>query len=301
MTEPATRVDDDDGELGVIALVLTHNSRRAVQRCLGAIGRQTSPPSAVLVVDNASDEPIADLLVDSRGSQVLRLAENLGPAGGYAAALEAFLTSSYDIAWVMDDDCEPRPDSLDTLLAAYTPRRVLLSKMIDRDTGEVVNTHGWCGVLLPRLVVESVGVPTAELFWWTEDTEYLQWRIPRAGFELVRCEHAIVEVSRARTAADKPAWKYYYEARNQVYFRLWTQHFSGRGTVPRYLKARVRLWRAARSVLKLAARSVLRERQGRMRKAGMVVYGALDGTRRRLGRTVVPDDAHRPVISGSGE
>jgi GT2 family glycosyltransferase len=294
-------VDDTVGELGVIALVLTHNSRRAVQSCLDAIGRQTRPPSAVLVVDNASDEPIGDLLDDSSRSRVLRLDENLGPAGGYAAAFEAFVSSRYDVAWVMDDDCEPHPDSLEALLEAYAPRRVLLSTMIDRDTGEVVNTHGWCGVLLPRLVVESVGVPTPELFWWTEDTEYLQWRIPRAGFELVRSEHAIVEITRARASADKPAWKYYYEARNQVYYRLWTQRFSGPGPVPRYLTVRVRVWRAARSVLKLGARAVWRERRGRTRKSGMVLYGALDGTRRRLGRTVRPDDAHRPVISGSRE
>lgn len=279
----------------VLAVVLTHDGRPGLERCLGAIARQTAPAARVLVVDNASSVPVDDLVEAVRG-EVLRLAENAGPAGGYAAALRAFEASTYGFAWVMDDDCEPRADSLAALLSRAAPDRVLLSSMIDRDTGEVSNTQGWCGVLLPRAVVAKVGVPAAELFWWTEDTEYLQWRIPRAGFDVERCNDAVIAVSRTRGSDEKPAWKYYYEARNQVYYRLWTQRPGDERPRPRHLRFRVRVWRAARSVAKLAVRAVWRERARRPAKVTLIARGTWDGIWRRLGRTVAADDPHRPVI-----
>src|SRR5204862_401715 len=82
----------------------------------------------------------------------------------------------------LDADCVPTPDALAAQLAITTRAPVVLARMVDRDSGEIVDTHGWCGVLLAREVVETVGIPDPALFWWNEDTEYLQWRIPRAGF-----------------------------------------------------------------------------------------------------------------------
>ena len=154
-------------------------------------------------------------------------------------------------------------------------------------------------MLIARRVVESVGVPNPALFWWTEDTEYLQWRIPRAGFAVVRSDCARVVVSRSRTTDEKPAWKYYYETRNQVYYRLHTQRPESREAVPRHLTARVRWWRALRSVSKLATRAATREHRQRLVKVNMVIRGALDGLAGRLGRTVAAVEFDRPVTGPS--
>src|SRR5205823_1041867 len=137
---------------------------------------------------------------------------------GYAAGLADFLSGTASFAWLMDDDCQPAPDALERQLEAMGGRpQAVLAMMVDDNTHAETNTHGWCAVLLDRKVVETVGVPNADLFWWTEDTEYLQWRIPRAGFTTIRARDAIVRVGRSRDDQAKPAWKYYYEARNQTY------------------------------------------------------------------------------------
>ena len=278
----------------VQAVVLTYNAPHALARCLEAIAAQSVQPASILVVDNASELPVDDVVADHDGARVLRLERNLGPAGGYARGLEAFVGSTFEWAWLMDDDSVPAPDALEQLLVGANPRQVQLSAMVDRATGRRDDTHGWCAVLIPRLVVEEVGGPREDFFWWAEDTEYLQWRIPSAGFETVRCERAIVEVSRARVDATKPPWKYYYEARNQVYFRLYVQH-----QIPdepfRHLRPRVRAGRAARAVFTLAVRALLREDSRRPTKLWMVCRGAFDGIRRRLGQQVVPDDPDRPM------
>jgi rhamnopyranosyl-N-acetylglucosaminyl-diphospho-decaprenol beta-1,3/1,4-galactofuranosyltransferase len=151
-------------------------------------------------------------------------------------------------------------------------------------------------VLLRRRVVERAGVPDAELFWWTEDTEYLQWRIPRAGFSVVRAPEATVRVNRSRDDTEKPAWKYYYEARNQTYYRLHTQRVAAPRPRPRHLRARVRWWRALRSLTRLSARAVTRESHGRGTKLAMIARGTYDGVRGRLGITVIADRSDRPLV-----
>ena len=128
--------------------------------------------------------------------------------------------------------------------------------MVDDTSGAVVNTQGWCGVLIPREIVADVGIPNEALFWWTEDTEYLHWRIPRAGYRVERSESArVARRCGIERPTSKPPWKYYYECRNQVHYRLHTQRPSSDEAVPRHLTRRVRGWRAARAAGKLSVRA----------------------------------------------
>jgi GT2 family glycosyltransferase len=279
-------------QAAVTAIVVTHNSLAAVTRCLDAVAAQTHAPARVLVIDNASDAEVPDGL--PLDPTVIRLPENLGPAGGFARGLRAFLDGPGDYAWLMDDDCFPFADGLDQQLAVASENSVVLATVVD--DGEVVRGHGWWGALIPRVIVERVGLPREDFFWWTEDTEYLQWRIPRSGGSVTWTEAPVMEISRGRRDASKPVWKYYYESRNQVYFRLWVQR-TDRRPKPRHLKLRVRAWRSGRSVSKLAVRSLVREHDQRAEKLWMVGRGTIDGILGRLGRRVPVGDADRPIIA----
>jgi len=296
------------GARDVTAVILTYNSRAALHRCLDAVRTQSPLPTAVVVVDNDSAEPVDDLVADVPGGRVLRLPKNLGPAGGYAAGLRAFLETSGSWAWVLDDDCRPRPDALAVVLVTAESsnrarRPLVLARAIDADTHEPIPGMGWWGVLVPREAVEEVGVPNEALVWWTEDTEYLQWRIPGAGFPVLESAAAVVEVSRTRAPGAKPPWKFYYESRNQVYHRLWVQRrdpaLPRPRPTPRHLKVRIRVRRAWQAVWRLGARALFAERTGRIRKLGMVAWGAVDGVRGRLGETVPLGAADRPEIGQS--
>ena len=281
----------------VLAVVLTYDAPEALRACLGSIARQTPPPAAVLVVDNASAPP-AEVSDDDGAVSILRLPDNTGPAGGYAAGLRAFLASGHAWVWLVDDDSTPRPDALAAQLrfAASRPApTAVLARMVDRDTGAVADTHGWCGVLLPREIVAAVGTPIEELFWWSEDTEYLQWRVTRAGFALERCDDAVVEVGLRRATRSKPAWKFYYETRNQVYYRIHVQRQPETGPPRAFLTRRVRWYRAGRVVAKLGVRAAFQEPDGRVEKVRMVGRGVRDGLAARLGRRVPVDGADRPL------
>jgi len=281
-----------------MAVVVTHDSREGLRNCLAAIERQDPPAAEILVVDNASRPPVADLVDAVPGATLVRQ-ENLGPAGGHATGLERFRDADPSLrwAWVMDDDCVPEPHALGALLdAAGDDSRIGLAfpRALSVPAGEPIVGVGWCGVLIARDVVQTVGVPLRELFWWAEDTEYLQWRVPRAGFAVVSAEHAVVNVRTGRPSRAKPAWKYYYEARGTVFYRVRIQR-SGpapRGAVQ--ITRRARAWRMTRSLVKLVGRALVVERDARLRKATWVARGAVDGALGRLGRRVAVDDAHRP-------
>jgi rhamnopyranosyl-N-acetylglucosaminyl-diphospho-decaprenol beta-1,3/1,4-galactofuranosyltransferase len=259
-------------ELQAMALVLTHNAPDSLDRCLRSIAAQTHPPQAVLVFDNASSPPVnaAGLAEDLPPLTVMRSEVNGGPAGGYALALEAFLKSGYGHAWVLDDDMLPDPECLERLwvVASKKPDAAYVFPVSYQVDGSFGAWPSWCGFLVSREIIEQVGLPREELFWWAEDTEYLQWRIPEAGYPIRVVGDAVVRHDSIRHGAGAPVWKYYYEARNMLYVHM-------------YVKRRV--GRYPRNVSKLIGRAVLREDEGRAKRVLAIARGLQDGARGRLG------------------
>lgn len=266
----------DIAKLRVLATIVTHNAPLALQDCLHSITNQTRPPEAVIVVDNASLPPAEDLIAShgpAPGIRVLRQDSNTGPAGGHAAALREFASSDYDVAWVMDDDCVPSENCLESLLreGVSRPGAIYIFPRWIQPDGMVTYYPAWCGFLIEREIVHRAGVPIEALFWWAEDTEYLMWRIPRLGYPLVHASSATVRHTQVRKIHGNPPWKYYYETRNNVYYHV-------------YVKRNVR--RLPRKLIFGLARAVFRERQDRIVKLAMIARGVLDGLLRRLGKRV---------------
>jgi hypothetical protein len=262
-------------ELGrsVVALVLSHNAPLALARCLEAIAAQTVPPAAVIVVDNASEPPVQAVAgVGDAGLpvSVVRSDRNLGPAGGWALAFEELLAGSDDLAWVLDDDIVPDPECLEALLgdARQDPKAAFCFPRSVQPDGTVGEWGSWCGFVISRHIVEQVGVPRAELFWWAEDNEYCHWRIPQAGYPRRLVDGAVVQHDAVRQTARVPLWKYYYESRNMLYLHLHVMHRVG--------------W-YPRNVTKLLARAVLRERGRRLACLRTILLGLSDGAMGRLG------------------
>ena len=146
-------------------------------------------------------------------------------------------------AWVMDDDIVPEPPCLAALSETASDRpaaafAAIRSVQPDRSVGQ---WGSWCGFLIAREVVGTVGLPREELFWWAEDTEYCHWRLPRAGFPLRFVEAAVVRPHSQEVAARV---KYYYEAgavswrsgtgwagMDETFFDWWAGPSFGRGTI----------------------------------------------------------------------
>lgn len=271
----------------VMVVVTAYNSPRALARCLDAVGAQTRLPDGILVVDNSDPLP-ADIAhapdaIKAR-TRLLATGRNTGPAGGFSTGLSTFMDEGHwTHAWLMDDDCYPEPSALERLLAAANemPRACLVfPTSINEISGVAENNPGWSGLLLDRAAVEVGGLPRADFFWWAEDTEYLQYRLPRKGVYVARAEDARVTYDLVRRADGRPPWKYYYEARNTAFYRLYIQEVTPR-----------RLMKLVRTEVLLLG-SALKGPQ-RLSKLAMFQRGLLDGVAKRLGIRVVPPVARR--------
>jgi GT2 family glycosyltransferase len=178
----------------------------------------------------------------------------------------------------MDDDCVPAPDCLERLLAHHAhdeDSAVVFPWWIDAATGTGAFLPAWCGLLVSLEVVARVGLPRRDLVWWTEDTEYLSWRMREAGIQIQRARDAVVEHRRVRDGGRRPPWKVYYEARNTVFYRLRIQHGSLVYRSRRMLTSLVRL-----------LGQVLVDRDRPLAKLNAYVRGVFDGFAGRLGMRV---------------
>ena len=256
----------------IVALVLSRNAPQSLARCVSAITAQTRRPVGIVVVDNASSPPVEAVALPSDGLpiRVIRSDANLGPAGGWAIALRDFVAGGNTHAWVMDDDIVPEPECLDRLWSAVEddPSSAFASPVSIQPDGAVGRWGSWCGFVISREIVEKVGYPMEEFFWWAEDTEYCYWRIPNAGYPLRFIADAVVHHHAIRQGGDLPTWKYYYESRNMLYYHWHVMHRTGR---------------YPRNFARLVGRAAVRQKQTKLRSLLAIGQGTVDGAFGRLG------------------
>nr|WP_269440129.1 glycosyltransferase [Arthrobacter sp. zg-Y769] len=101
-------------------VITTFNRSGYLSGLLDSVKALDPAPAAVVVVDNASTDATPQVLAAARAGfpvplSVLRLEENTGGAGGFAAGVEAALASGAQWLWLMDDDVEVLPGAVAAL------------------------------------------------------------------------------------------------------------------------------------------------------------------------------------------
>lgn len=189
----------------VASVTVAYNAVKLLPRQIEALLRQTHPLREIVVVDNASVDGTGAMLAERYPQvTVLRMAENLGAAGAWAAGLSyAALEKQYDWAWTFDDDSVPAADSLAMLLGGvdslngkqrevgmiapmpvhretetYYPPFLWRNGFV-KPTSEQMHEPLWfadavivSGSLVRREVVETIGLPRADFFMDFFDFEY---------------------------------------------------------------------------------------------------------------------------------
>jgi GT2 family glycosyltransferase len=106
---------------GVWAVTVTYGERATLCRQV-VNGAFRAGASGVVIVDNGSAPSAAEALTALQSAhegrvEIVRLAENLGSAAGFAAGMAAALEmTSARYVWLLDDDTEPQPNALEQLL-----------------------------------------------------------------------------------------------------------------------------------------------------------------------------------------
>jgi GT2 family glycosyltransferase len=286
----------------VVALVLTFRRPRLATRSVRWLidDEGFAPRDVVLVVngDGGLDDPTLEAQVE-----ILRLPENLGPAGGFSEGLR-HVARTRDAAWiyVCEDDIAlyrlPAPRSHRTAERADRLQAdggvpvgavVAYGADLDDKTGrthphlvdpsvdlEEIGMGQWGATLLSREVLDAGVFPDETLFWGYEDLEY--WlQVREAGFRVMVDTASAAAVHDQVTRPARTSWKgvrpnrkqepwtRYYEARN--FFLVSRRHGHWRWSVGHVAKS-VRRFQLAPSRVHRRA----------------IVDGFVDGVRGRRGR-----------------
>lgn len=240
----------------VAAVVVTYNRKELLRECLEALLNQTSPLDEIIVINNASTDGTAQLLVEQFPQLAgVTLPENRGGAGGFHEGIRLAYEKGHDWIWVMDDDAIPEDGALKKLIESealrdttvYALASVVLDKarvictghrrLFDRRRGIEhhadiksysheafdVDTASFVGMFIGRHAVGSVGLPEKDLFIYYDDTEYCL-RIRRQGGRIVTVpSSAIVHMTgecggkRKRDRRASLSWREFYGRRNRLY------------------------------------------------------------------------------------
>lgn len=207
------------------AVVVTFNRKLLLSECIDALMRQSQPLDAIFIIDNASSDS-TEAYLQERGYlsfpviRFIQLSSNLGGAGGFYAGMDAAYKAGFDWLWLMDDDTEPYPDSLEKMerYKQYSQAMAIANLKVDRLGQETadglrflqkrtfdhahykqVRFSSFVGLLVRSKAIDSIGLPKPEFFIHNDDTEYCM-RLRSIG-DIALAEDSLVahkEVARAQ-------------------------------------------------------------------------------------------------------
>lgn len=184
----------------VATIVVTFNRLILLKECIRSLRNQTYQNHTIIVINNGSTDDTEKWLNEQ--NDIITISQNnRGGAGGFFTGIKYACENGYDYSWVMDDDVEAYPDTLENLIKfadltnGFICSRVLdingdqcnvprISKNILKRTGEWswgqkldkkligVDVTSFVSVLIPNKTVYDIGLPFKEYFIWGDDTEY---------------------------------------------------------------------------------------------------------------------------------
>lgn len=244
----------------VCAVIVTHNRRDLLERCLQAVFAQDRDVDRVVVVDTASTDGTPELLRSIADVDVLRLDENVGGAGGFRAGMKDAYRSGQDWLWLMDDDTIAQPTTLSSLMASLERLNelpapdVLASRVLwtngrlhpknfpaarlEESRNDVfveavaqgllpIRLASFVSILIRHEAVTRCGLPEARYFMWGDDGEYTA-RILREGTGYaVPASIVHHHTARPESVHHDTSGRYFYEVRNKC-LQIRSDSFSRR-------------------------------------------------------------------------
>ena len=137
-------------DMQILAVVVTHNRRMLLSRCLDNLLAQKRQSDQILVVNNASSDGTVEML-EKRDIPFITQ-ENLGSAGGWHRGIQHALDNGFDAVWLMDDDGFPDASALGLLEVALLPDIACAASLVVR---EDVPTH----FVFPMPVLDASDLP----------------------------------------------------------------------------------------------------------------------------------------------
>lgn len=290
----------------VLAVVVNWNDPESTRRCIQSLVKSDYANMRVVIVDNGSNpELYARLQTDLPDMEILRSDVNLGFPGGANVGLRYVLTQDADYALILNNDTLIDPMMVSQLVQAaeenpnaglvgpviyyldhpdkvwfagerflfgiYPLRRSLRLSPSNKAVEEVDFISG-CATLIPRSVLENIGLFPSDYFMYYDDID-LSVRVKAAGKNLLcvtgaRMWHA---VSISYGGPDSPIKQYFQAKSSFIFYRKYSKGLR------LWINLIVHFAHAFFTVVKALLLGKLK-----IRSIGMFLKGVLEGWRQPL-------------------
>lgn len=116
-------------------VIVTYNSAAIITKCLDQLNSKNI--STILVVDNASQDPIDDVLRESKAHTKIRLIRNASNLGFAKAVSVGVLNSRADYILILNPDCEVTDSFLENVICCHRKGAdVVVPKSTFNEAGE---------------------------------------------------------------------------------------------------------------------------------------------------------------------
>ncbi|HEY8293898.1 MAG TPA: glycosyltransferase [Micrococcaceae bacterium] len=263
----------------VVAVLVSYNRRDLLEKALDSLCRASRLPDALVVVDNASTDGAREYLEDLSlplPFDLVKLESNTGGAGGFAVGMaQALAYHQPDIVWIMDDDTEPQPQTLEAAVEvwesfpawdrpAFVASQVLwsdgrnhpMNTMRARFGGSAadvqragqvnarpIRSASFVSLFIDAGALRDVGLPVVDYFLWNDDFEFTG-RLARHRLALLSegsqvLHHTKVFDSNTVDIGER----FYFEVRNKLWcyfrsdaFKWWERCLYGYSTLRRWVR-----------------------------------------------------------------
>jgi rhamnosyltransferase len=143
-------------KIKVLSCLVSYRDHQKLKNALQLQSHISVPQNCELhlyIFDNSEAPALANelqALCDERNASLVVLDKNLGVSGAYAKAAQILLEKNYDYLWLWDQDSQPAPNCLESLLNTFSNE---FSKKQSPSLSGCPVIHPWkkLGVVLPKL------------------------------------------------------------------------------------------------------------------------------------------------------
>ncbi len=281
----------DEAKISVV--IVTFNNVSMLSDLLNDLSVQSRLPDEVIVVDNASLNQTESMVkVNYPAVNYIKLAENLGSAGGYYEGIKRAAESS-DFIYTLDDDVCLKPDTLSEIIKGFyllqklSPSKIAAVRSVGERHSELFATrmeiYTWRGTLLKTSIVREMGLPSPDYFLYGEELEY-SLRFAKKGYCFYWIPASIcqerhrdqdgkthAEIFGKRSVRYQNPFRLYYAFRNEIFIYL------------RYHRV-FKLFHTVMYAMKVILMILASEGWNGQKSIKAVMKGVIDGFSGRLGK-----------------
>ena len=240
----------------IAVVVLHYRNLDDTLECLASLKNQDYPNYEIILVDNASGDPLNEVLKDHSNLHLISNSKNLGFAEGNNVGVRSAMHRGADAVLLLNNDTIASAGLLSSFVqgaAAYPNAAIFGAKIYFYDepttlwhAGGNVHPHSmrcyhegcgdndlekkWdtirsinyacgCALFVKKEAIEKVGLMAPEFFLLWEEIDWC-WRIRKAGYDCLYLPEAKVwhKISCSFEGGNRgPLWQYYY-FRNRLLF-----------------------------------------------------------------------------------